>query len=209
MRDYFLNLLQNLDKLTGMKQYEKLMQMSDYKKEINTLLDILCRVCEQFPFIPDEAKKQIINDAVISDGDFIGLNAKFIAKSLNLKKEFYMNLKNDVVIHPEALTGEAREKRLGEWLKAINGMQMLQTTPDPYAHIRAILPNDGQVYTPHHQKEYEQQKYERQRHFDYIQDNFDSITGKKLPTAISEEEYNKIYDETMLSNDIEARKESL
>lgn len=196
MRDYFLQLLQNLDKLTGMKQYEKLMQMSDYKKEINTLLDILCRVCEQFPFIPDEAKKQIIQDAVISDGDFIGLNAKFIAKSLNLKKEFYMNLKDDVVIHPEALTGEAREKRLHEWLKAINGMEMMQTKEDPYAHIRAIQPKDGQVYTPQQHNE-----YERQRHLDYIQDNFDALTGKALPTAISEEEYNKIYDETMLSND--------
>lgn len=204
MRDYFKTLLQNLDKLTGMKQYEKLCQSENPKEEITILLDILCRVCDQFPFIPDEAKKQIINDAVISDGDFIGLNAKFIAKSLNLKKEFYMNLKDDVVIHPEALTGEAREKRLGEWLKAINGMEMLHTKEDPYAHIRSIQPKDGQVYTPHHQNE-----YERQRHLDYIQDNFDAITGKALPTAISEKEYNKIYDETMLSNDVEAGKESL
>lgn len=195
MKDYFLQLLQNLDKLTGMKQYEKLMQMSEYKREINTLLDILCRVCEQFPFIPDEDKKRIINDAVISDGDFIGLNAKFIAKSLNLRKEFYMSLKDDVAIHPDALTGEAREKRLQEWLKAINGMEMMNTKEDPYAHIRAIQPRDGQAYEPQQQNE-----YERQRHFDYIQDNFDSITGKILPTGISEEEYNKIYDETMLSN---------
>lgn len=195
MRDYFKNLLQNLDKLTGMKQYEKLCQAENPKEEIKTLLDILCRVCEQFPFIPDEAKKQIINDAVISDGDFIGLNAKFIAKSLNLKKEFYMNLKDDVVIHPEALTGEAREKRLQEWLKEINGMPMLQKE-DAFARIKAIQPVDGQVYTPHHQNE-----YERQRHFDYIQDNFDSITGQKLPTSISEEEYNKIYDETMLKQE--------
>lgn len=193
MRNYFKSLLKTLDKLTGIKQYEKLCQSKNPKEEITLLLDILCRVCDHFPYIPDEAKKQIIDDAVISDAEFIGLNAKFIAKSLNLKKEFYMNQKDDVVISPEALTGEAREQRLKEWLKAINGMEMVQNKIDPYDHIKSIQPKDGQVYVPK-----EINEYEYQRHLEYVQDNFDPITGNKLPTWISEEEYNKTYDEIML-----------
>lgn len=193
MREYFLNLLKNLDKLTGMKQYEKLCQMKNPKEEIKILLDILCRVCEHFFYIPDDAKKQIIDEAVISDQDFIGLNAKFIAKSLNAKKEFYMSQKDDVVISPEALTGEARQQRLKEWMKKVNGMEMVQNKPDPYEHIRSIQPKDGQVYTPKPVNE-----YQYQRHIEYVKDNFDAVSGHKLPTWISEEEYNKVYDEVML-----------
>lgn len=199
MRTYFKTLLQQLDKLTGIKQYEKLCQTKNPKEEIKLLLDILCRVCDQYPFVPDEAKKQIIQEAVISDMDFIGLNAKFIAKSLNSKKEFYMKEKEDVTIHPEALTGEEREKRLQEWLKAINGMPMLETKEDPFAHIKAIQPKDGEFYTPKPQNE-----YEYRRHLDYIQDNYDPKTGKELPTWISEDEYNKVYDEAMSDTKDEA-----
>lgn len=193
MREFFKQLLRMLDKLTGNKQYERLCESKNPKEEITLLLDILCRVCDQFKYIPDEAKKQIIEDAVISDAEFIGLNAKFIAKSLNLKKEFYMNQKDEVAIHPEALTGEARQKRLKEFLEAINGMPMLDNKVDRFDHIRQIQPKDGEVYSPKPQNE-----YEYRRHLDYIQDNYDAKTGKELATWISEEDYNKVYDEAMI-----------
>jgi hypothetical protein len=105
-----------------MKQYEKLLQSSDYKGEINMLLDILCRVSNQFPFIPDEDKQRIISDAVIADSEFIGLNAKIIFKWLNLKKENYFREMAHRENQPSEppLEGEAMHKRLDEWLQAIN-----------------------------------------------------------------------------------------
>jgi hypothetical protein len=197
MREYFKTLLQNLDKLTGMKQYEKLCQTEKPKEEIKTLLDILCRVCDQFPFIPDEDKKAIINDAVIADQEFIGLNAKIIYKWLSVKKEFYTKPSGEPEISPDALTGEAREQRLKEWLAAINGMEMVQTKVDPFGNIKAIQPVDGVTYTPKPVN-----LYEKQRHLDYVQDNYDAKTGNKLPTWISEEEYNKIYDSVVEENNL-------
>jgi hypothetical protein len=191
MRDYFLSLLQTLDKLTGIRQYEKLCSMKDFKTEINLLLDILCRVTDQYGFIPDEHKKQIISDAVISDQEFIGLNAKFIAKSLNIKREFYLKTNDEPVISPDALTGEARENRLKEWMTAINGLEMTKTV-NKFDHIKSIQPADGQAYKPKQTNE-----YEYRRHLDYIQDNYDPKTGEALPTWQSEEEYNKVYDEVM------------
>lgn len=189
MRDYFLNLLQNLDKLAGLRQYEKLMQLPDYKKEINALLDILCRVSDQFQYIPDEQKKQIIDDAVIADPEFIGLNAKFIAKALNTKREFFLKQNEEPVISPDALTGEAREQRLKEWMKAINGMTMVQNT-NKFDYVRQIEPVDGKKY-----EHRERNEYEHNRHIEYVRDNYDAKTGHKLPTWICEEEYNKVYDE--------------
>lgn len=198
MRDFFLNLLQNLDKLTGMKQYEKLLQSADYKGEINTLLDILCRVSDQFPYIPNDVKKQIVNDAVIADQEFIGLNAKIIFKWLNAKKDFWMTQTHEPVISPDALTGEAREARLKEWQAAINGMAMVETSEgvrDRYSHIINIQPKNGEVYTPTVD---EKALYEKERHLQWIQRNHDPKTAQKLPDWIPEEEFNKLYDEGLI-----------
>lgn len=198
MRKYFYDLLQNLDKLTGMKQYEKLMQLSDFKKEIQTLLDILCRVSDQFPYIPDDDKKRIINDAVISDQEFIGLNAKIIYKWLSMKKEFYFNETTEPVIHPEALTGEARAKRLKEFLEAINGFEAAVTVKEsPYQAIREQWkPKEGtEIYKPNTDATI---MYEKERHFEYIKRHYDARSGAKLPDWIPEDEFNQLYNEGLI-----------
>lgn len=190
MREYFFHLLQHLDKLAGLKQYEKLLQTSNPKEEIKLLLDILCRVTDHYPFIPDEAKKAIIQEAVISDPEFIGLNAKFISKHLNLKKEFYLKENQEVAISPDALTGEERDKRIKEFLEAIHKAEVnLTDRSDPYKTIREQWkPKDGeQVYKavdPNLELKHRQ-------HVEWVKANFDPRTGKPLPTWVSEEEYNK------------------
>lgn len=188
MRDFFKNLLQNLDKLTGLQQYAKLCQTANPKEEIKTLLDILCRVCDQYSFIPDDAKKQIIGEAVITDPEFIGLNAKFIAKSLNVKREFYLGKPDDVVISPDALTGEAREQKLKEWAEALSKLESnVITRVDIYQTIREqwkpkegtekYKPVDHDLATKH------------QRHLEYVKTNYDPRTGKPLPEWLPEEKW--------------------
>lgn len=190
MRDYFLNLLQNLDKLTGMKQYEKLLQMPDYKSEINHLLDILCRVCDQFPFIPDDDKGRIISDAVIADQDFIGLNAKIIFKWLNLKKQSYFKEMAHQESEPSAppLEGEALEKRLAEWQESLAKLQTNYVQRvDIYQTVREQWqPKEGtEKYTPRNDGFVS----EHQRHLDWIKANFDARTGKPLPTWVPEDKW--------------------
>lgn len=188
MRDYFLKLLQTLDKLTGMKQYEKMLQMPDFKNEINTLLDILCRVTDQYSYIPDESKKQIINEAVISDPEFIGLNAKFIAKSLNIRKEFYLGKPDDVVISPDALTGEAREQWLKKWAESLSRLEMHVTTrSDIYQKIREHWrPKEG---TEEYKAIDPDLVYKHQRHADYVKSNYDARSGKPLPEWMPEDKW--------------------
>lgn len=197
MRDYFKNLLQNLDKLTGMKQYEKLCQSEKPKEEIKTLLDILCRVSDQFPYIPDEDKKRIINDAVIADQEFIGLNAKIIYKWLAQKKEFYFNETTEPVIHPEALTGEARDKRIAEFLEAINSFETIATKETSYQVVREQWkrPEGVDVYRPNNDAAI---LYEKERHLEYIRKNYDARTKAPLPTWIPEDEFNKLYEEGLV-----------
>lgn len=204
MRKFFLQLLQNLDKLTGMKQYEKLCQTKKPKEEIKMLIDILCRVCDQFPFIPDEDKIKIINDAVIADQEFIGLNAKVVYKWLNLKREFYMKEKGEPEISPDALTGEAREKRLNEWLQALNKTEVALTErSDPYKTVREQWTNPtGEKYTPLT----EQQVYERERHLEYIKQNYDA-RGNAVKDWIPEDEFNIQFDGGLIEQKQEDQKE--
>lgn len=193
MREYFLGVLQNLDKLTGMKQYEKLLQTQDYKTEIKTLLDILCRVCDYYPFIPDENKQSIINDAILSDPEFIGLNAKFISKSLNSRAEHFRQASDTVTISSDALTGEERDKRLAEWMNAVNQAEAVMTQPakSDYSFIQGYKPTDGREYKS---KTSIEDLLNHARHVEYIKQNYDVRTGKPLPTWISEDEFNKNYD---------------
>ena len=194
MREFFFHLLQNLDKLTGMKQFEKLSQAQNPKEEIKTLLDILCRVCDQFPYIPDEDKKRIIQDATIADQEFIGLNAKIIFKWLNAKREFYMkDPKDEVVIHPDALTGEAMQKRLDEWKEALAKVEINYTQR---ADVRSAVwtqwqPKEG---TPVYHAPQNDVVTDHQRHLDYLKANYDPRTAKPLPTWVPEKEWNKMQD---------------
>lgn len=189
MREFFYNLLQNLDKLTGMKQYEKLMQMDNYKQEINSLLDILCRVTDQFTYIPEEDKKRIIQDAVIADQEFIGLNAKIVSKWLNQKKDiFFKELAHQEGPEFEPLTGEERQKRLDEWQQAFNSIEVNFTSEKPYKIIREQWkPKEGTpIYQPARDTSI---LANHQRHLDWVKANYDARTAKPLDNWMPEEEW--------------------
>lgn len=189
MREFFLNLLQNLDKISGLKQYEKLCQTEKPKEEIKMLLDILCRVCDQFPFIPFEDKKRIISDAAIADAEFIGLNAKIIFKWLNAKRSNYIKeSKDEVVISPDALTGDAMQKRLDEWLQAVNSVDVnLTNRVDIYQTVREQWkPKEG---TPAYKHQDDTLVINHQRHLEYLKANYEARSGKPLPTWMPENEW--------------------
>lgn len=190
MRSYFLTLLQNLDKFTGMKQYEKLLQTPDYKKEINTLLDILCRVTDQFPYIPDADKQRIISDSVISDPEFIGLNAKIVSRWLNQKKDiFFKELAHqENESKDEPLTGEAMQQRIDEWLHAVNEIEDNFKVEKSYHVVRdQWRPKEGTpIYQPTRDTSI---LSNHQMHLEWIKANFDARTGKKLPEWMPENEW--------------------
>jgi hypothetical protein len=189
MRNYFKNLLQNLDKLSGLKQYEKLCQSQNPKEEITTLLDILCRVCEQFPYIPDLDKQKIINDAVVTDGEFIGLNARIVYKWLNLKKDqYFTELAHQDTPENEPLTGEAREARLNEWLQALNKTEVQLTQKvDVYAKVREDWqPKDGVKYK---QTLTADDVLRHDLHIQYLKENYHPVTKAKLPEWMEEDKW--------------------
>jgi hypothetical protein len=140
MREFFYDLLLSLDKMAGLKQYEKLMMTNDPAKEINDLLDILCRTSDTFPLIPKNDQKSILRHAVVSDGDFIGLNAKFVYKSLNAHRERYFreaaHIPDEHDPNWKPLEGEERQKWLEKWKDTLNQMQDSYTAK---SHVQELV----------------------------------------------------------------------
>lgn len=193
MRQFFFELLKKLDKLTGIRQFEKLQAMPEAAKETGELLDILCRVCSQFPFIPDKAKQDIILAAVVADQEFIGLNAKIVFKWLQAQRDRFIGTGNQFVeVQPEAppLTGEARDKRIEE---VINAIQKCETNFGKSSNDQ-LRDYFNKLYKPNGTEQRpkptsEEEVYARMMHVEYLKANYDARTKEKLPTWMPEEQW--------------------
>jgi len=90
MREFLYNTLRDLDKLAGLKQFQKLTEMEDGNIQIRDLLDKIIFIADQFKNIPEQAKQDIIYAGVVTDPNFIGLNAKVVWKWLNAEAHKYV-----------------------------------------------------------------------------------------------------------------------
>lgn len=144
MREYFYNLLERLDKLTGHRQLEKLMTAEKPEDEINELLDVLCRTSDLFPLIPKNDQKAIISHAVVADGEFIGLNAKIVYKWLNAQKDRYFkeaaHIPSEVDPNWKPVGDEERAKWLREWHTKVTDFENKATTQSHVQELVAKLP---------------------------------------------------------------------
>lgn len=191
MRRFYLNLLQNLDKLTGHRQYEKLRELPNYKDEINGLLDVLCRVSEIFKYIPEEAQKNIVSDSIITDPEFIGLNARILYKWFNLRKDIYFKEAAHIEKESEPpVTGEKREEWLKIWEQQLGKMEdAFAVKPLSNAELmREKL--HGKDAKPTNYKPIDEEAVEKKRlHTEYIKANYDPLTGNALETWMPEDQW--------------------
>lgn len=80
MIDFFTLLLNKMEVLTGIRQLERLQEKPLQLKE---LLDECAKAASYYP-IKEDIIKNVLMDAVSNDPDFIGLNVKWVRKTLNL-----------------------------------------------------------------------------------------------------------------------------
>jgi hypothetical protein len=187
MREFFYNLLQELDKLTGIKQWDRV-QHDD--EELDKLLDILVRTCETFPLIPKDAQKSILSHAVISDGDFIGLNAKFVYKSLAAHRDRYFkeaaHIPSEVDPNWKPLEGEERAEKLKLWLSKLQGFEERTTQSHVQELVSKLPPKEKGIYHPSTPPETANQIQERIRKAQEraIRDKYPNITDEEIKQMI-------------------------
>jgi len=95
------------------------------------------------------------------------------------------------------VTGEERQRRLAEFKALIDGLPMMNNFPRVTEVEKAgdILPPKPAPYPITSPEE----AYVRDRHFEWIKNNFEAKTGYKLPSWIDEESWNIVYDSEKLN----------
>jgi hypothetical protein len=182
MREYFLDLLQELDKLTGIKQWDRVQHDLE---ELNNLLDILVRTSQTFPLIPTDAQKSILSHAVISDGDFIGLNAKFVYKSLAAHKDRYFkeaaHIPSEVDPDWKPVEGEKRAEWLKKWNESLAGFDEKATQSHVQELVSKLPAKEKGTYHPSTPPEVANQIQER------IRKSQEKVLRDKYPSATDSE----------------------
>lgn len=131
MREFFKAELKTLYLKTGLQQYAKLSEMPDSKNQITILLDLLVKECEKFDRIPDEDKKKIILDYMITDPEFQGFNPKIIWKWLNTENKRYIVTQSQYEeINTTPAPPEIAEKYITEWREAMSKIGSVESTRD-------------------------------------------------------------------------------
>lgn len=121
MREFFKAKLLSLHIETGLQQYFKMSEMADFKEQFAALLDGLVMVCSWFPLIPDEDKKEIVSECMITDSEFIGFNKKIVWKWMNARNPRYFKelAHQETKAAGEPATHEQVEQHLKEWREAL------------------------------------------------------------------------------------------
>lgn len=190
MREFYLNLLQNMNKLTGFNQYNKLRELPNYKDEINGLLDVLCRVSDIFKYIPEDAQKNIISDSIITDSEFTGLNARIVYKWFNLRKDIYYKeiAHIETQNQPEPVTGQKREEWLKIWTQQLDSISdEFSVKPVSNAEImrEKFMGNQSE---PSSYKPDQEKGKAKLVHMEYVKANYDTA-GYCLETWLPEDEW--------------------
>lgn len=193
MREFFRQELKSLELKTGYKQYERLLEREKWEEDLNQLLDAMCRVCDLFPYIPEEDKKAFIQEAVLTDQDFTGYNARTIYKWLNAKRARYFveEAHKGMDVQAEPVTGPEREEWLKKWNESL-GVLVEQVNPERDPDTKAQTLRDWVREKPAEpiERTYVDEEA-KTKHIQYIRENYELNNGRKLPTWIPENEWLK------------------
>lgn len=182
MRDFFKSELKTLKAKTGLNQWENISAMDNPEQEFKILFDSLELVCAEFTYIPDNDKKRIVQENIIRDQEFKGLNARIVWKWLNANKDkYYKELAHqqaDQIAPP--LVGEERQKRIAEYLEVLAKVQVQTTMPT--SRFKEVKEQwkapEGEQYKPLSKEDVALKEF----HLEYLQ----SQVGKK-PSEFDDE----------------------
>lgn len=190
MRDFFKSELKTLKAKTGLNQYENLSAMPDANFQFKILLDSMESACNEFPYIPDNDKKRIIQEQIVRDQDFTGLNSRVIWKWLNAKKDHYWEVYRmkqepvgppvDFTELPQKLQDEIESFKMsllnGSGLKSVPHVSEAEKSKIEREDSDRIKPKS---YSKGYRPPTAEEIAEKELHLEYIKQNYDKFGDKK------------------------------
>ena len=205
MVKFFYQEFESLRAKTGIRQWEQLNEQPDAAKVIHDAISFMCQECNKPPFhvVRDEIKQRVISRAIVEDGDFIGLNAKFVRRALNAwwlvngdRVIEAMNQKESSVYDRIELTDEQKQnidrmanQYLADLLRG-DGLKMV-----PKIDQETAVKEGGEWISNLERKATcypitaPEQAQAHELHLEWARRNFDVRTGDKLPTWKPEREW--------------------
>ena len=200
MKEFFKSELQTLKAKTGLNQYETVSNMPDAAKQIGILLDSMVLVCNEFPYIPDSDKQKIIKKMIIQDQEFTALNSRAVWKWLNMHKDAYW-AKEQEIEHLEQPAGPlspeteklikdfqdnlARQMEAEKRNRITSGKRLRE-------EMEKITREDSERLEGKKTTEFQTSELEAEKkvlHLQYLKENYDPITGKKLENWMEESDW--------------------
>lgn len=89
MRDFFKQCLEDLEALTGNRQMYYFATDADGQRKLKVCLDGMVLAANDYPFIPEEAKRKIIRDQMVKDQNYEALNSRTVHKWLTAAANAY------------------------------------------------------------------------------------------------------------------------
>jgi len=192
MKDFFKSELRDLKAKTGLNQYQNISEMPDAQRQFSILLDSMVMVCKEFDYIPENDQKRIIQEQIVRDQDFTGLNSRVIWKWLNANKDHYWTIhqmKQEPTSH-EIAPPEVADRYAKQLLEAISKIGNV-TTPQPREERFDKSVSVGANIPMPTKEDIEQKELHRQ----YLLQNYDPLTGKKKDCWIDEKEWLELMKE--------------
>jgi hypothetical protein len=200
MEEFFKSELRTLKAKTGLNQYENLSAMADAQFQFHILISSMILACDEFPYIGENDKKRIIQEQILRDQDFTGLNSRVIWKWLNANKDHYWAVAQ-AKADPVQSTPVAFNKLPVALQEQINAFKISLMERGPKSvpqnvqeDMKKIKQEDeGRVEKVSYSKGYvpptEEEILKRDLHLEYVRQNFDAISGKKKENWMPEEQW--------------------
>ena len=202
MKEFFENCLRDLEALTGKRQVYYWQTETDTDSTGKAKGMRKFEVCVQgmviqsgnFAYIPEADQKRIITEMMVKDQDYEALNSSVIYKWLSMYKDKYFMAANAPEAEPmreltpeesariDELANQFKAQLLGNFQPEFKGIEKDMEAIKREDKARVEMKGSG--YIPSSEKVVMNELRRR-----WMLDNFDAMTGKKLDTYLSYEEW--------------------
>lgn len=202
MKDFFENCLRDLEALTGKRQVYYWQTETDTDstgkakgmRKFEVCVNGMVIQSGNFSYIPEADQKRIITEMMVKDQDYEALNSSVIYKWLAMYKDKYFMAANAPDAEPmhqhtpeeleriDKLAKEYLAQLAGAFQPSFKGIEKDMESIKREDKARVEMKGSG--YLPSSEKVVMNELRRR-----WMLDNFDAMTGKKLDTYLSYEEW--------------------
>lgn len=133
MRDFVKECLNDLEPLTGIRQLYFLQSDPDGERKIRVLIDGIILALQDYPYIPEEAKKKIIREQMVKDQNYDALNSRVVNKWMTTFGSTYFTnwQKEQPIQYHEPAPPEIADKYIEEFKANLVKIGGPKTSPQP------------------------------------------------------------------------------